>query len=91
MALDVESKATLDEVVDRAKDAAQQTLAQGATDGTALVSDVAKSASAIEDKIIAAVQPLLAEIQLANDNLSRLVAVIEKIAGGVSITFGGAK
>lgn len=79
-----QGQAAADEAIDRAKDAASQIVQVTDTDVQMLV-------NGLEDKLTAAVQPVLAELQKANESIARLTAVAEKITGGVHISFGGTK
>lgn len=79
-----QSQAAADEAIDRAQQGAGQLLQVADT-------DIARLVNGIEDKITAAVQPILAELQKANATAERFAAALEKITGGVNVGFGGAK
>lgn len=85
MGLDVESKSTLDEVVDRA--GAILTALESRI--TSVESQAAADVNAIEDKLIAAIQPVLAELHKANESFQAIALVVAKLGEqGVTLKLG---
>jgi hypothetical protein len=75
MGLDVESKQTLDEVIDRAGGILTALEARIAAVEAQAAADVAQ----VENKLIAALQPVLAELQKANESFQAIALVVAKL------------
>lgn len=86
MGLDVESRSTLDEVVDRAGAILSTLEARITTIEAQTASDVA----GLEDKLIAALQPVLAELKTANESFQTIALVVAKLGEeGITLKIGG--